>query len=454
MKQTRGAIGNLINRYRAVLKKCHLLNTFGSLALASILVLGGASVSMATDMPINDVEGANGTYKGTTKDTLIFNAPAPETSHFDGVALGYGTIQVDKGTTVSVANLCTGWAGNATGGGIWGNTNQPITINVTGEGTLVAEHVNVTANQLITVSGNLRLVNISGGTTSEFVLDPNGKFIVKEGATLDVTAATKFETSKTNFQVEDGGILKIGGGATFTVQGDMGSADSATGSVVADNSTFYAEANDTAVGNINIKNLSVQNNGTVQAEGSISVKETVDKEDSVTVTVVVKNNGDKVIAYLNGKLADSFKLVSVDASKGTFDSDSGLWYIGPLGSGESVYLILTLEAINVGINNEEFVIFVNGTDFNKSSSVSIEVQDNKTDSNSTDVDTDDSNQSDDNQSDESIQFDEEIIGNDGSYNGYILNSNNNYSSVEKTGNPILLLLLVLLALPFVRRFKK
>ena len=86
--------------------------------------------------------------------------------------------------------------------------------------------------------------------------------------------------------------------------------------------------------------------------------------------------------------------------------------------------------------------------------MSIEVQDNKTDSNSTDVDTDDSNQSDDNQSDESIQFDEEIIGNDGSYNGYILNSNNNYSSVEKTGNPILLLLLVLLALPFVRRFKK
>ena len=135
----------------------------------------------------------------------------------------------------------------------------------------------MTANQLITVSGNLRLVNISGGTTSEFVLEPNGKFIVKKGATLDVTAATKFETSKTNFQVEDGGILKIGGGATFTVQGDMGSADSATGSVVADNSTFYAEANDTAVGNINIKNLSVQNNGTVQAEGSISVKETVDK---------------------------------------------------------------------------------------------------------------------------------------------------------------------------------
>ena len=44
MKQTKGAIGNLLNRYRAVLKKCHLLNTFGSLAVASMLVMGGASV--------------------------------------------------------------------------------------------------------------------------------------------------------------------------------------------------------------------------------------------------------------------------------------------------------------------------------------------------------------------------------------------------------------------------
>ena len=282
MKQTKGAIGNLINRYRAVLKKCHLLNTFGSLALASMLVLGGASVSMADDLTITDIAGANkwsdGTdkwYKGTEQDKLTFSDPGSAT--FEGVALGYGIIQVDKGTTVSVANLCTGIAGDATGGGIWGNTSDSITINVTGEGTLVAEHVNVTTNQLITVSGNLRLVNISGGTTSEFVLDPNGKFIVKKGATLDVTAATKFVTSKTNFQVEDGGTLKIGGGATFTVQGDMGSTNSATGSVVADNSTFYAEGNATADGNINIKNLSVQNNGTVQAEGSISVKETVDE---------------------------------------------------------------------------------------------------------------------------------------------------------------------------------
>ena len=40
---TKGAIGNLLNRYRAVLKKYHLINTFGSLTVAAMLVMGAAS---------------------------------------------------------------------------------------------------------------------------------------------------------------------------------------------------------------------------------------------------------------------------------------------------------------------------------------------------------------------------------------------------------------------------
>ena len=40
---TKRAMGNLLNRYRSVLKKCHIMNTFGSLAVASILVMGAAS---------------------------------------------------------------------------------------------------------------------------------------------------------------------------------------------------------------------------------------------------------------------------------------------------------------------------------------------------------------------------------------------------------------------------
>ncbi len=46
---TKGAIGNLINRYRAVLNKCRLLNVFGTLAVAGMLVMGGAGVAGAVD---------------------------------------------------------------------------------------------------------------------------------------------------------------------------------------------------------------------------------------------------------------------------------------------------------------------------------------------------------------------------------------------------------------------
>ena len=46
---TKGAMGNLVNRYRAVLKKCHIMNTFGSLAVAAMLVMGSAGMASAAD---------------------------------------------------------------------------------------------------------------------------------------------------------------------------------------------------------------------------------------------------------------------------------------------------------------------------------------------------------------------------------------------------------------------
>ena len=44
---TKRAIGNLVNRYRAVLKKCRLLNVFGSLLLAGGCIFGMAQTAKA-----------------------------------------------------------------------------------------------------------------------------------------------------------------------------------------------------------------------------------------------------------------------------------------------------------------------------------------------------------------------------------------------------------------------
>ena len=63
---TKGAIGNLVNRYKAVLRKCNLINTFGSLAVASMLVLGGAGVASASEPVYTN-------YTGTGTESHLSN---------------------------------------------------------------------------------------------------------------------------------------------------------------------------------------------------------------------------------------------------------------------------------------------------------------------------------------------------------------------------------------------
>ena len=51
---SRNALGNLINRYAAVLKKCRLLNVFGSLALAAMLAAGSSGAATAFESQFSD----------------------------------------------------------------------------------------------------------------------------------------------------------------------------------------------------------------------------------------------------------------------------------------------------------------------------------------------------------------------------------------------------------------
>ncbi len=83
--QSRNATGNLINKYKAVLKKCALLNTFGSLAIATLMLAGpcpvmAKSISGAIDGEVNVEEVVTGgilrnvvtaTYSGIEGDGYI-----------------------------------------------------------------------------------------------------------------------------------------------------------------------------------------------------------------------------------------------------------------------------------------------------------------------------------------------------------------------------------------------
>lgn len=51
---TKGAIGNLINRYRAVLKKCRLMNMFAALAIACTITIAVPTISLAENYIISE----------------------------------------------------------------------------------------------------------------------------------------------------------------------------------------------------------------------------------------------------------------------------------------------------------------------------------------------------------------------------------------------------------------
>ena len=105
MQLTKGAIGNLINRYKAVLKKCHLMNTFGSLAVAGMLVMGGAGVAVATDYTAaNKTEFNTAFAQALQEESASIKVTSPIT---DGGGIG---IFNDRNPTIK--NLTIDFNGN------------------------------------------------------------------------------------------------------------------------------------------------------------------------------------------------------------------------------------------------------------------------------------------------------------------------------------------------------
>ena len=208
MQLTKGAIGNLINRYKAVLKKCHLMNTFGSLAVAGMLVMGGAGVAVAA---ADDVAlGAGGPYTATD-----------EVNHL----MGGGLYKDNKLTTnTAVASDITlsvegGSISEIIGGSYISGTN--------------ADHKNATHGTITTI--------ISGETTSaEFVVG-GSKLANNDGAALE-TGTTAVTINSGRFGKEDAGgyELVMGGNYVKTGTGAGGTATTDGSSVTVNGGTFHA----------------------------------------------------------------------------------------------------------------------------------------------------------------------------------------------------------------------
>ena len=104
---TKGAIGNLINRYRAVLKKCNLINTFGSLAVASMLVLGGAGVAEAATLSLDTSKSLNADITGDLSGYLSSSSGSDRLT-LEGRTVSEYVLKANGAVTGGLINVSAG----------------------------------------------------------------------------------------------------------------------------------------------------------------------------------------------------------------------------------------------------------------------------------------------------------------------------------------------------------
>ena len=87
--------------------------------------------------------------------------------------------------------------------------------------------------------------------------------------------------------------------------------------------------------------------------------------DDVVYTITVKNNGPDNVTGVNvSDILNGLKYLNSSATKGLFDSDSGVWEIGNLTVGEEVVLTLTFKVNHTGIVNTTVDVTANEVEFN------------------------------------------------------------------------------------------
>lgn len=199
---SKGAMGNLINRYRAVLKKCTLINVFGSLAAATMLVMGTANAASA----VVDQEYLDAVKKITTwADGTAVDVTGGKNAH----QLYFGGSLAEDGETASVESTSL----TLSSGTLQGELNAGGT--AIGEGS-----VSNVKNAVITISGGT-LTPMTDHPDDELFAPVRGGGVSMNGGTANVENAVinimngaKLDT--VNTQVWAGGVNESGEGSAHT----------------------------------------------------------------------------------------------------------------------------------------------------------------------------------------------------------------------------------------------
>ncbi|WP_448344175.1 hypothetical protein [Desulfovibrio piger] len=343
MQLTKGAIGNLINRYKAVLKKCHLMNTFGSLAVAGMLVMGGAGMAVAAD-PDKALEGKNN-YDQTTVNNLMggWLVKSAETTAADDITLevkggtiseiiGGSYVQANSAfdNTLTHGNISTTISGSTTssqfvvGGSKIANSEKAnlktgdISLTITG-GTFGQKDSGKNTDYELVMGGNYLkadlnaddtskaeagniTVNISGGEFKTSVTGGSVAHVYGTGANAPALSVTDASTSVTitggtfgqSYSTGLGAINldpSIIGGGLALVKGEKGTATSTiTGNTLVTINGEKVDINDKVLGG-----------SLAQGKGATV---TIGKEGGTSTSAVVVENVKSVGDLVGGNMTE------------------------------------------------------------------------------------------------------------------------------------------------------
>ena len=326
MQLTKGAIGNLINRYKAVLKKCHLMNTFGSLAVAGMLIMGGAAAAGAADVAL----GAGGPYTATDEVNHLMGGGLYKDNKLtaDTAVASDITLSVEGG---SISEIIGGSYISGTNADYKKATHGTITTTISDE-TTSAEFVvggsKLANNDGATLETGTTAVTINGGTfgtegkTNAYELVMGGNYI-KTGT--DTKNKASAEGSRVT--VNDGTFHAsvVGGSVAHRYNGNNSIMveDNGSTSVVINGGTFSPSQSNIADSNGGINLTAAVIGGGLAYGGGSSVLGSRDNPVTSSVTIndgtfkpganghyakivagsVVANNGGTAIVHGNTKLA-------------------------------------------------------------------------------------------------------------------------------------------------------
>ena len=284
MQLTKGAIGNLIAKYKAVLKKCHILNIFGTLAVTGMLLVSSSelvnSATLTMDNNNASVTGSGSiTFYTEDNNTNIKDdqqTPSSGSLATTSVVKITGgtsaadvtfTVETDPNTKLSQLTISGGAAastndakvtlnGNLTVGG----TNQTVSITSTGSGvaTLDVGSYTLTAANGVTLNGNATAFAVlqgSGGSVSGPVTVTKGTVDLSTG---NLTILGKLDLSN------DGAITYSNENTLKVASLTLAAAHNISGNLkidVSGNNSYYMSG---------AQNVTIKNNGIVTITGDNS----------------------------------------------------------------------------------------------------------------------------------------------------------------------------------------